>query len=347
MITAILKETAGAALYHTGLLRAAAGWLPSYRGIKVLAWHRVNDDADPIGGMSVSTENFRRQMKYLKEKCDVLTLERAMDLLFSGDALPPDGVVVTFDDGYRDNYENAFPVLKDYGIPATIFLSAEAVEKSSALWFDSVAELVMSRLKDSIDLSGYGLPVLEAGSQQEKSAVLGSILAFLKNSSSFIRREVIGELQKQCCAGAGKAEGKRVMLSRDDIRLMSACGIDFESHGMSHCILSNLTDAEMEYEISESARVIEKMTGRPVRYFAYPNGGARDYDGRAALFLARHGYRAAFTLEKGANSNAARRFAMRRIAVTKGIESNFRGSFSRAIFASELAGVFQAMRVNE
>ncbi|OGS35280.1 MAG: hypothetical protein A2293_14995 [Elusimicrobia bacterium RIFOXYB2_FULL_49_7] len=342
MLTAILKETAGAALYHTGLLRALPG-LPSYRGIKILAWHRVNDDADPIGGMSVSIENFRRQMKYLKEECDVLALERAMDLLFAGDRLPENGVVVTFDDGYRDNYENAFPALKNYGIPATIFLCAGAVQNGVALWFDSIAEAVMSSVNDKIDLSKYGLPVLDAGSQYGKTAAVGAILAFLKNSSSSMRTEILEALRKH----SGRPAAKRAMLSPDEIRLMSGDGIEFGSHGMNHCILSHLADDEMEYEISQSAGVIEKITGKPVKYFAYPNGGARDYDARSAALLARYGYRAAFTLEKGANSNAARRFAMKRIAVTRGMESNFRGYFSRAIFASELAGVFQAMRVKE
>ena len=97
-----------------------------------LSYHRVNDSGHPFFG-GTPTRLFRRQMDLLRSRFDVQPLR----VLTSGD-VPRNAVAITFDDGYRDNYTHAFPILRELGIPATIFLVTEAVDGNGMIWHDRI-----------------------------------------------------------------------------------------------------------------------------------------------------------------------------------------------------------------
>ena len=86
-------------------------------------------------------DTFEAQMSYLATSYVVLGFSQAIERLQSGN-LPKKSVVVTFDDGYRDNYEYALPILKKYAIPATFFVVTDALEQRIRLWWDEVAEAI-------------------------------------------------------------------------------------------------------------------------------------------------------------------------------------------------------------
>lgn len=101
-------------------------FLKKREGIIVLMYHRVNDALKP-NDLVVPTEVFRAQMRYLKDNCEVVSMGSLLDSFKvstnqGANKLKRQKVVITFDDGYRDNYTNAFPILKELGLPATIFL---------------------------------------------------------------------------------------------------------------------------------------------------------------------------------------------------------------------------------
>ncbi len=103
---------------------------------QILTYHRVNDERDWVfPGTPVQT--FREQMEYLRENWHVLTLGEIVERVSSGD-LPERTVAVTFDDGYRDNYEQAFPVLSATGVSATFFLATRSITEGVFLWHDRV-----------------------------------------------------------------------------------------------------------------------------------------------------------------------------------------------------------------
>lgn len=104
---------------------------PAKPGVPVLMYHMVSDWTPPRA-LAVQVKEFERQIQYLSEKgYTVMSLEEMLDALSSGEALPKKTVVITFDDGYEDNYINAFPILKKYNYPATVFMPSDLVGKTN------------------------------------------------------------------------------------------------------------------------------------------------------------------------------------------------------------------------
>src|SRR5262245_59544386 len=124
------------------------------RNIQILVYHRVNDERDPFFP-AISTADFRKQMQYLAENCNCCPLAEAVERLKKND-VPENTVVITFDDGYKDNYTNAFPVLQRFSIPATIFLATKAIGSAHTLWHDRVFSAF--RRTANPMLTGFGNP---------------------------------------------------------------------------------------------------------------------------------------------------------------------------------------------
>ena len=123
------------------------------KNINILIYHRVNDDNDqffPATPINV----FKKQMEYICSRFKTFPLEEIIERMKNND-VPDSSIVVTFDDGYLDNYSNAFPILKELSIPATVFLATDAIETGRILWHDRVFSAF--RETGSLHLKGFGI----------------------------------------------------------------------------------------------------------------------------------------------------------------------------------------------
>ena len=100
---------------------------------RILYYHRVNDDGDPFFP-ALSTAFFEQQMRFVRRHYRVVSLAALLQVLSGGPTEPV--VAITFDDGYQDNYQNAFPILQGLGLPATIFLATGSIDSGEPLWFE-------------------------------------------------------------------------------------------------------------------------------------------------------------------------------------------------------------------
>src|SRR5215471_12567511 len=114
--------------------------------IRILMYHRVTDELGPSDAPynAVSIANFDRQMARLAAEYNVITLDDLVTHLKLGNELPENPVVITFDDGFRDNYLNAFPVVKKYNLKATIYVCSGTVDNGKRLWFDRISLILNS-----------------------------------------------------------------------------------------------------------------------------------------------------------------------------------------------------------
>ncbi|MDD5255793.1 MAG: polysaccharide deacetylase family protein [Candidatus Omnitrophica bacterium] len=129
------------------LIAVPAGLLRSHYVVPILMYHSVSPQATKANRLSVSAESFERQMRFLKtHDYNVLPLEEVARLIAAKKKIPPRTVAITFDDGYRDNYEWAFPVLKKYGLPATIFVIVDEVGRPQQ---DRVSWEELRQMQDS------------------------------------------------------------------------------------------------------------------------------------------------------------------------------------------------------
>ena len=276
----------------------------SGRPFQVLCYHRVNDEGS-IVFPGVSTKLFEAQMKILVSNWNVLPLQSLVRLARER-AIPPRAAAITFDDGYRDNYEHAFPVLRSLGLPATIFLATDPLENGGSLWHDRVFD-AFERAAAPIEFEGASLPIASADAR--RLAVL-TVLNQLRLLAPAERDRRIDAIVSQVAAVASP---RRRMLNWDEVRIMRDGGIEFGAHTVSHPVLSRISHGEAVAEIRSSKETIEARLGVPVPLFAYPNGRRDDYTPALVEALPELGFTGALTTEWGLNDHRTPPFELHRV----------------------------------
>ena len=278
-------------------------------GFQVLCYHRVNDDQHPFfGGIPVQT--FAAQMEHIQQHCCVLPLDELVERRARRD-VPGRALAITFDDGYKDNYTNAFPILRGLNLPATIFLTTGGIESGEWLWHDKVFEAFHYTNAQQLNLKGQGYSL---STKREKSVALDAILKKLRELHPEERdryiQDLIEELKPEHQSFSGQDK-----LAWNEVKTMSEHNITFGAHTVSHPILSRLSLEEAGQEIMDSKNVIEKHVNGQVRLFAYPNGSRKDFNQSTKDLLMNNGFQCAVTTIWGTNDQETDVFELRRMNV--------------------------------
>jgi peptidoglycan/xylan/chitin deacetylase (PgdA/CDA1 family)/CelD/BcsL family acetyltransferase involved in cellulose biosynthesis len=276
---------------------------------RILYYHRVNDANDPFIG-AISRQTFEVHMSYLARHHKVVSVAEVMQRLEQRESFEP-VVAVTFDDGYEDNYRNAFPILRRYGLPATIFLTTGNIDSREPLWFQQLAIAVKVSPREYIDLEHEIPRRFWLRTEAERLAANAGIFRILRQMDDGRRRGSLKEILGLLDAPPARMDGDG-MLSWEQIRLMKVDGIDFGGHTVTHPFLSKLTPQQAYWEVFECKRRIEEELQQPVEYFAYPNGREEDFAAPNKDALRAAGYRAAMTTIWGVNDHSTDRMELRR-----------------------------------
>jgi peptidoglycan/xylan/chitin deacetylase (PgdA/CDA1 family) len=289
-----------------------------------LIYHRIANTAnsnDPISMViNASVSKFDEEVNFLKRDFNIISAEEAVNALINKTVLPERGLLITFDDGYKDNYTNAFPVLKKYKVPATIFLTTDSIDNyKDFIWKDKVAYLINKAQKSFMTIPG--LATYNLMSVRKKNRAKISIIQYLEYRGDLEKNRVIDSLCEDLKVDLKNKSPKGLYLSSEEILEMSRAGISFGSHSCSHPILSNISPGQAQDEIIKSKAKIEQIVGEKVDFFAYPNGTKRDFNDRIIEILKDSGYKAAFTCIAGRNRQAADvdLFSLRRIPAGKSL----------------------------
>ena len=277
--------------------------------LQILVYHRVNDEGD-LFFPAIPTDQFARQMEYLSANRLPLCLQEAVQRLRYNE-LPERAVVVTFDDGYRDNFLYAYPILQRYGIPATIFLASGAIGPGKMIWHDRVFRAFRKTKVPALEhISGIekSFPLMTL---EQKLAAQGRVLQLIWELPDGERDEWINRLEEHFAVNKEK-EPVNAMLTWGEVLAMAEGRISFGSHTISHPILSRLSDDKLYDEIGGSKKVIESNTNRPVHAFAYPVGRKQDFNDRVKAIVQEAGYLCAVTTTFGVNEPGQDVFELRR-----------------------------------
>jgi peptidoglycan/xylan/chitin deacetylase (PgdA/CDA1 family) len=279
------------------------------RILQVLIYHRVNDECDNFFP-GVPTALFNSQMEYLATNCNVLPLNEAISRL-RGDDLPDRAVVITFDDGYRDNFDKAFPILKKLCLPASIFLATDVVGCEKVLWHDRIFSAFReTKVPWLTGIAGQrrrlSLRTIDekVAAQREVTKVL---FALEDRDRLFWVDYVVRELEID-----DFKEKPRLMLSWDEIKTMQQHNISFGSHTLSHPILSRMSLERSRIEIECSKETIEKHLNVAVTTFAYPVGRRQDFNDDIKRVLRESGYVCALTTIPGTNDGSVDPYELKR-----------------------------------
>ena len=278
--------------------------------IQIYFYHRVNNEQDPFFP-GVPNGVFKKQIEYLYENCKILPLDEAVHRLKAGE-IPDNAIAITFDDGYKDNYQNAFPILKQYSIPATIFLATGFLETGKPLWHDRVfSAFRRTKVQHLYGFKNDGRN-FSLRNTDEKRKALTRIIHVLKYEGESERESTIEELMTRLEVHDTR-ETKDRMLAWDEIVEMSKSGISFGSHTVNHPILSRLTVDNIREEMFKSKHEIECQLGISIDTFAYPNGKMDDFNEVVKTVVKEAGYLCAVTTIYGANPYGQDPFELRRM----------------------------------
>jgi peptidoglycan/xylan/chitin deacetylase (PgdA/CDA1 family)/CelD/BcsL family acetyltransferase involved in cellulose biosynthesis len=284
-------------------------WRPRTEGTgRILFYHRVNDDRDPFFP-SMGTDLFEQQIRHLARYYKVVSLAEQLDHLNSGS--PGMVVSITLDDGYRDNYENVFPILRRYDLPATIFLATEAMDSGNCLWFDQLAHTLKTTSKEFIDLEIDIPRRFWLRTPAERLEANRGIFAAMRTLPDGERKECLQYVRRHLAVSEPEPR-QRTMLSWDQVRLMKRNRIEFGGHTVTHPFLSKMTCEQARWEISECRRRIAEELQSPVECFAYPSGREEDFNEWNRDLIHEAGYRAAVTTIWGINERTTNLAELRR-----------------------------------
>jgi len=265
---------------------------------QIFIFHRVNDDYDPFLP-SVPVAVFRKQMEFLKQNFPIISLDQVASGSYAGSG-EKYSVAITFDDGYRDNFLKAFPVLNKLEMPATIFLATGYIEAGELPWYDQISWAFKLTTRPRFSLADVGGPESALNQRSEVLQAMGKTLAWLRTIDDEKRRTFIPRIFVELGVSAGLSV-PNPMLSWDEIKQMSKQKITFGAHTISHPALSRTNGARLETEIVGSKSKIEEALDLPVLHFAYPFGQPSDVSDEAKKIVQRAGFSSAVTTVWGFN----------------------------------------------
>jgi len=240
-----------------------------------------------------TAEEFDWQMQLLRRYFTVLPLVEAAHLLKEG-GLPSRTACVTFDDGYADNATVALPVLQRHGIPATVFVAAGYLD-GGRMWNDTVVESLRRQNADVLDLSAVGLPVYSTATAISRRRAAYDIIGRCKYLEVGRRREIVDRV----AAYAGDLPDN-LMLTTQQLLGLHRQRVEIGGHTFSHPILTRLSLDHAREEILRGKAELERITGAPLRLFAYPNGRPEvDYSQNHVALVKDAGFEAAVSTHWG------------------------------------------------
>jgi peptidoglycan/xylan/chitin deacetylase (PgdA/CDA1 family) len=255
-------------------------WLRARLGLPLLSvftYHRIAEPSDVAeldpGVAEVNAGEFQEQLAVIKTHCTVVSL-RDVRLFLKGRRLPPNPVMVAFDDGYRDNHDVALPLLEKAGVAATFFIATAYPDGGRLFWWDRVA-LLMRRCRRARVEIAYPAPlVLEPVRDPIGAARLVSRV--IKRTPGLELGRIWDELERAAGVSLDPAEERRLVagtiMDWEQIRALRRAGMDVQSHSHSHRVLQTLSPQEAMRDLSRSRRVLSEALGEAVHAVAYPVG---------------------------------------------------------------------------
>lgn len=288
----------------------------------ILMYHRVLprelfDQAEvPVqAGMYVTPASLRAHLQYLKAHFIPVSLDELVRRLRAGEDISR-CAVLTFDDGWLDNYLYAYPLLQEFKVPATVFLTSGFIGSARWFWPEEISWAVLSVYLKRFDAAALPAPLTvmvqrELAREQRPAEASDRIVAEMKHWKASERIELT-----QSCARLRQTfgnESARLLMNWQEVNEMAASGlVHFGSHTVSHALLDQVSIEDAEWELAESLSQIRNSTGIPVGFFSYPNG---NYSPEVLAVLATSGIKAAVTTRRGFSRPDSPLFELPRIAV--------------------------------
>ena len=254
----------------------------------VLLYHRIADLENDPQLLAVSIKNFEDQIKFLKENYSILSF---------GDKWEKGGkpsIIITFDDGYQDNYINALPILERYQVPATIFVSSGNIDTKKEFWWDDIERLFL--LNDNLPekyhlVTSTGIYDFLLSTEENIKDCYMKLHTILKELQPEERTYILEKMEIELNPTTEYRNLYRTMNTKEILEMDKSPYIVIGGHTVTHTKLAIQSTSMQKMEIEESKRVLENLLKRPLTVFSYPFGAKSDYTNDTIKLLKEVGYK--------------------------------------------------------
>lgn len=281
----------------------------------VLCYHKIDDISRDWNNITVSKKQFQKQMVYLKDNYNII----------SGDSdwenLEGNNIVITFDDGYEDFYLNAWPILEELKIPATVFISSGTIGTDDELWCNKLVWLVLEGSDYpnhfEYEKNNYKL-YFDTSNILHRLDMYKYLKVFLNTVPNVIKQDVMKDLEEWGNAQRCNKRFTHRILSKEHILEISRSKlITIGCHTTNHPSLGYLSNIEQKYEIEDNKKFLENLTKKNVDLFSYPYGGEDSYNADTFSILSELGFRRAMTTKWGCVSYDDDVYEIPRVSVSQ------------------------------
>ena len=339
MLASWSKQIATRALWQSGALALTRLLRPDR--LLILRYHSIcadREDPDYIStSISVPVAAFEQHIRYISRYYRCISLDEAVTSITLRLPLPPRAVAVTFDDGYRDNYQYAFPILSSYRVPATIYLVSGTLSDRRVLWTSRLRRAVNRSVRSELTIPGLTSASLPLHNEAARVSSARTLTNILNQMTTTVRDEWIEQIARISEAPPSPPVDEW-FLTLDQIREMCGNGITFGAHTITHPNLPGIPPEEARVEITRSRADLERLLGTDITHFSYPNSGAlhEHFDDFSVNCAREAGYRSAVTSETGPCAVGSDPFRLRRLGINRAKSSLAR--FSLLLEMTRLAG---------
>jgi peptidoglycan/xylan/chitin deacetylase (PgdA/CDA1 family) len=293
------------------LVRSVVKW----SGILCVNYHRVGDarNSDFDRALwSADEAAFSAQIAFLKSHVDIIGPSDLEDVLTRRVGRY---ALITFDDGYVDNYTAAFPILREHGVQATFFITTGFIDGRRIAWWDEIAWMVRTCTKTSLHLSPWFAEPVQVDGRDREDAIR-MLLKTYKTMAADATPTFLDAVADATGSGRYPRADGDFWMTWGMIRDMRAAGMSIGGHTINHQILARMGEDQQWSEISGCASRLQEELGCPMRFFSYPIGGVRAFNEETRRCLIRAGVEYAFSYYGGyTRFDRCDKYDMRRIAV--------------------------------
>ncbi len=315
-----MKDQIKRAVLRSGLLQLAG----RVRGgsAAILMYHSVMEDPASqegyLGGIVHTLSEFHAQMELLARRFRPTSLDEVGRFLSGETELPDRSVVVTFDDGYTDNYEIAAPVLNEMGVPATFYATVDCVDRRTLPWPARLRFCFRNTKKAKwADSSGESWPLFSA--VERENAFLHSCNECCKLAGA-VQEKYLAHLADELDTQVPVASGS-LMMSYEQMRALLRRGHIVGSHTMTHPNMAYVDQEVARHEMTESKQHLERELGGAVRHFAYPCPALSPHWTEQTVAASRAaGYETAVTTNPGLARSGDHPLRLKRVAAGKTVD---------------------------
>ena len=294
-----MRELLKSIANRSSLIDSLLDGLVYVRGLRgtqvgIIVYHRVGEKEGFPFLSPIPLREFEKQIEYLSKTFMVMPLDILVEHVLEKKTLPKRVVAITFDDGYRDNYRHAYPILKRYGLSATFFLATDYINKGVLFWWDQAGYVLQQTRLRNLEMHGVGTYSLRTDAERRRATL--RIIETLKGLPDGRKDLLLEDLARVASVQVPSDLGKEFILSWDEIRRMSSNGMDFGAHSHTHPILTRIPLLAAREEIIRSKHHIEEQIGRRITSFAYPNGMPGDFNEDIKKIVRESGFERAFAV---------------------------------------------------